>query len=136
MAESLAVFLPFADYSDERGGLKIVEEGGAMPFPAKRAYWVYATEPNVSRGFHAHRKLRQICFCVRGAVTMRLFDGHREESVRLSPDAGALLLPPMLWHEMHDFSPDCVMTVLADAEYDEADYIRDRGQFIRHVHSS
>jgi hypothetical protein len=28
------------------------------------------------------------------------------------------------------------LTVLADAEYDEADYIRDRDQFIRHVHSS
>jgi dTDP-4-dehydrorhamnose 3,5-epimerase len=37
---------------------------------------------------------------------------------------------------MHDFSPDCVLMVFADAEYDEADYIRDRDQFIRHVHSS
>jgi len=26
--------------------------------------------------------------------------------------------------------------VFADAEYDEADYIRDRDQFIRHVHTS
>jgi hypothetical protein len=28
------------------------------------------------------------------------------------------------------------LMVFADAEYDEADYIRDREQFIRHVHSS
>jgi dTDP-4-dehydrorhamnose 3,5-epimerase-like enzyme len=136
MPEALAVFLPFVDRSDSRGGLRIIEESGSLPFAVKRVYWVYATEPKVSRGFHAHRKLRQICFCVSGTVTMRLFDGRREESVQLSPDAGALLLPPMLWHEMHDFSPDCVVTVLADAEYDETDYIRDRDQFIRHVHSS
>jgi len=34
---------------------------------------------------------------------------------------------------MHDFSPDCVLMIFADAEYDEADYIRDREEFIRHV---
>jgi hypothetical protein len=34
---------------------------------------------------------------------------------------------------MHDFSPDCALMVLASAEYDEADYIRDRAQFIRHA---
>jgi dTDP-4-dehydrorhamnose 3,5-epimerase len=31
---------------------------------------------------------------------------------------------------MHDFSPDCVLMVFADAEYDEADYIRNRAEFI------
>jgi dTDP-4-dehydrorhamnose 3,5-epimerase len=34
---------------------------------------------------------------------------------------------------MHDFSPDCVLMVFASAEYDEADYIRDREAFIRHA---
>jgi dTDP-4-dehydrorhamnose 3,5-epimerase len=36
----------------------------------------------------------------------------------------------MVWHEMHDFSPDCVLLVLADAHYDEADYIRDYTSFM------
>jgi dTDP-4-dehydrorhamnose 3,5-epimerase len=31
---------------------------------------------------------------------------------------------------MHDFSTDCVLMVFADAEYDEADYIRDRQEFL------
>jgi len=34
---------------------------------------------------------------------------------------------------MHDFSPDCVLMVFADTEYDEADYIRDRAEFIKYV---
>jgi dTDP-4-dehydrorhamnose 3,5-epimerase-like enzyme len=136
MPEALATILPFIDRSDARGGLKVIEEGESLPFAVKRAYWIYATEPKVARGFHAHRKLRQLCFCVSGSVTIRLFDGRREESVLLTPETGGLLLPPMLWHEMHEFSADCVLTVLADAEYDESDYIRDRDQFIRHVHSS
>jgi len=78
MPEALAIVLPFIDRSDARGGLKVIEEGESLPFAVKRAYWVYATEPKVARGFHAHRKLRQLCFCVSGAVTIRLFDGRRE----------------------------------------------------------
>jgi dTDP-4-dehydrorhamnose 3,5-epimerase len=134
--ESLAAFYPVASKADSRGGLSVVEEGGALPFQVRRAYWVYGTKPGVSRGFHAHRRLRQLCFCLKGSVRMLLFDGRTEESVVLRPESGGLLLPPMLWHEMHDFSADCVLTVLADAEYDESDYVRDRDQFIRHVHSS
>jgi hypothetical protein len=51
----------------------------------------------------------------------------------LDSQAKGLLIGPGLWREMHDFSPDCVLMVFADAEYDEADYIRDREQFIRHA---
>jgi dTDP-4-dehydrorhamnose 3,5-epimerase-like enzyme len=65
---------------------------------------------------------------------MNLFDGRREESVVLDSSAKGLLIGPGLWREMHDFSPDCVLMVFADAEYDEADYIRDRQEFIHHVH--
>lgn len=136
MSESLSKFLPFIDRSDARGGLVVIEEGASLPFAVKRAYWVYHTKPDVSRGFHAHRKLSQLCYCVVGSVMMRLFDGEREESVLLKPGMGGLLLPPMIWHEMHDFSTDCVLAVLADAEYDEKDYIRDRDSFIRYVHTS
>jgi hypothetical protein len=66
-------------------------------------------------------------------VRLSLFDGRREESVVLDSSSKGLLIGPGLWREMHDFSPDCVLMVFADAEYDEADYIRDRDQFIRHV---
>jgi dTDP-4-dehydrorhamnose 3,5-epimerase-like enzyme len=114
----------------------VAELGGALPFPVRRVYWIHGTKPGVSRGFHAHEKLRQLCVCVAGSVRMSLFDGRREESIVLDSSAKGLLVGPGLWREMHDFSPDCVLMVFADAEYDEADYIRDRDQFIRHVHSS
>jgi len=118
---------------DARGQLCVAELGGALPFVVRRAYWIYATQPGVSRGFHAHRKLRQLCVCVAGSVRISLFDGRREESVMLDSPLRGLLIGPGVWHEMHDLSADCVLLVLADAEYDEADYIRDRNQFIRHV---
>ena len=52
-----------------------------------------------------------------------------EIEVRLDDPAIGLTLPPMVWHEMSDFSPDCVLMVLASAAYDEADYIRDYAEF-------
>jgi hypothetical protein len=61
---------------------------------------------------------------------MSLFDGRREESVVLDSSAKGLHIGPGLWREMHDFSTDCVLMVFASAEYDEADYIRDRQEFL------
>lgn len=120
-------------HGDTRGGLSVAEIGGALPFAVRRIYWIHSTKLGISRGFHAHKRLRQLCICVAGSVRLSLFDGHREESIILDSSAKGLLIGPGLWREMHDFSPDCVLIVFADAEYDEADYIRDRGEFIRHV---
>jgi dTDP-4-dehydrorhamnose 3,5-epimerase-like enzyme len=120
---------------DERGQLSVVEFGKTLPFLVRRIYWIHGTKPGVSRGFHAHKKLQQFCVCVAGSVRMSLFDGQKEESVVLDSPLKGVLIGPGLWREMHDFSPDCVLMVFADAEYDEADYIRDREEFIRHVTS-
>jgi dTDP-4-dehydrorhamnose 3,5-epimerase-like enzyme len=136
MNASLIQLVDIPQRGDARGQLSVAELGGSLPFPVRRVYWIHGTTPGVSRGFHAHKKLRQLCVCVAGSVRLSLFDGRREESVVLDSHVKGLLIGPDIWREMHDFSPDCVLMVFADAEYDEADYIRDRDQFIRHVHSS
>ena len=38
-----------------------------------------------------------------------------------------------MWHEMHNFSEDCVLLVLASDIYDEADYIRIYDDFLEIV---
>jgi dTDP-4-dehydrorhamnose 3,5-epimerase-like enzyme len=133
MTSPLVQLVPIPQRGDARGQLSVAELGGALPFVVRRVYWIHGTQPGVRRGFHAHKKLRQLCVCVAGSVRLSLFDGRREESVVLDSAAKGLLIGPGLWREMHDFSPDCVLMVFASAEYDEADYIRDRDQFIRHV---
>ncbi|EMG3188544.1 WxcM-like domain-containing protein [Escherichia coli] len=47
----------------------------------------------------------------------------------------ALLIEPYIWHEMYDFSDDCVLLVIADDFYKESDYIRNYDDFIRRVNS-
>lgn len=39
----------------------------------------------------------------------------------------------MQWHEMSNFSQDCVLMVLASEYYDESDYIRDYFTFLQEV---
>lgn len=133
MSSTLVHLVDIPQRGDARGQLAVAELGGALPFPVRRVYWIHGTTPGVSRGFHAHKKLHQLCVCVAGSVRLSLFDGRREENVVLDSSAKGLLIGPGLWHEMHDFSPDCVLMVFADAEYDEADYIRDRAEFIKYV---
>ncbi|MEI7652196.1 MAG: FdtA/QdtA family cupin domain-containing protein [Verrucomicrobiota bacterium] len=130
---SLIQLVDIPQRGDARGQLSVAEIGGALPFVVRRVYWIHGTKPGVSRGFHAHKQLHQLCVCVAGSVRLRLFDGRREESVVLDSSSLGLLIGPGLWREMHDFSPDCVLMVFADAEYDEADYIRDRAEFIKYV---
>ena len=131
MSGPLLQLVEIPQRGDTRGGLSVVELGGVLPFVVRRIYWIYGTKPGVSRGFHAHKKLRQLCVCVAGSVRLSLFDGRREESVVLDSSAKGLLIGAGLWREMHDFSPDCVLMVFADAEYQESDYVRSKEDFVR-----
>lgn len=121
--------IQFPVRGDDRGQLVPIEGGLTIPIEVRRVYTVFGTKPGVSRGFHAHHQISQVVVAVSGSCTMVLDDGKDRVKTRLDrPDVG-LTIPPMIWHEMEDFTPDCVLMVLADAPYDEADYIRDYERF-------
>ena len=121
---------------DERGSLIAIESGKDAPFAIARAYCVYGTQPGVDRGFHAHRALQQLAVAVTGSCTMILDDGYSRVNVALDDPSKGLLIGPMVWREMTDFTTDCVLLVLADRHYDESDYIRDHDDFLRLVRST
>ena len=62
---------------------------------------------------------------VHGEVKILVKTPEEEENILLDNPARALLIGPMVWREMYDFSKDAVLLVLASEHYDEADYIRD-----------
>ena len=98
-----------------------------LPFEVERIYFVTGLQAELPRGFHAHHRTRQFAVCVAGSCrfVMAWPDGRREDFL-LERAAQGILIDRMVWHEMHDFSEDCVLLVLADLPYDEADYIRRR----------
>ena len=130
---SLFQWIDFQKLGDERGSLVAIEIGmeKAVPFEINRVYYSYDTRSDVRRGLHAHKELKQVAICVSGSCRMVFDDGkNRQEQTLESPERG-LLIDKMIWHEMYDFSPDCVLLVLASDHYNEDDYIRSYSEFIK-----
>lgn len=127
---SLVKLVELPSLGDDRGSLVAIESCSDIPFEVRRVYYIFNTQSNVSRGFHAHRKLKQLVVCVSGKCRMLLDDGKKEKEVWLDSPTKGLIIEDMTWREMHDFSPDCVLLVLANEHYEEKDYIRDYGEFI------
>ena len=117
-------------HGDQRGALVSLEEMNNVPFKIKRVYYLFDTKDGVRRGFHAHKELQQLAVVVKGSCWFHLDDGKCTQQVMLNNPAKSLLLPPMLWHEMYDFSDDCILMVLASDHYDESDYIRNYQEFL------
>jgi len=61
---------------------------------------------------------------------MVLDNGVVREDVWLDCPTKGLLIESMMWREMHDFSPDCVLLVIASQLYNESDYIRNYQEFL------
>lgn len=119
---------------DDRGSLISIEPGKNIPFDIKRVYYIFDTIPKVVRGKHAHRKLKQLVICTSGSCKFLLDDGVSKEIVGLSrPDEG-LYIKEFIWREMFDFTPDCVLMVLASEYYDENEYIRNYDEFLKEIH--
>ena len=129
---SLITMIDFPGLGDDRGELVALEIGQEkiVPFEIKRVYYIYRTEEGVSRGFHAHKDLTQVAICVSGRCRFVLDSGGGREEVWLDTPTKGLLIESMVWREMHDFSEDCVLLVLASEHYDENDYIRNYEEFL------
>lgn len=114
---------------DARGSLISLEAQKNIPFEIKRVYYIFGTQLGVSRGFHAHKALHQVAICVSGSCRFILDDGHTSEDIVLDSPEKSIYIGPMVWHEMHDLSIDCVILVLASDYYNESDYIRSYESF-------
>ena len=127
---SLIQEIQMKSLGDERGNLVAIEGEKGVPFKIKRVYYLFNTKKDTPRGFHAHKALKQVAICVSGSCRMTLDDGTNKEEILLDKADKGILIDSMIWHEMHDFSPDCVLLVLASDFYDEQDYIRNYNEFI------
>ncbi len=125
----------FKVLGDARGSLIAIEENINIPFAIQRVYYIFNTQEGVRRGFHAHKMLRQVLICVSGSCRVLLDDGSEKITIVLDEPSKGLLVEPMIWHEMYDFSPDCVLLVMVNDFYNETDYIRDYHDFMALVNN-
>lgn len=118
---------------DTRGSLIALQGGQELPFDVARIYYIFGNRPGVERGFHAHERLTQWVICVSGSCVIRVDDGSMSADVLLDRPDLAIEIGSPIWREMHHFSADAVLLVLASAAYDTNDYIRDYSTFLARV---
>jgi dTDP-4-dehydrorhamnose 3,5-epimerase len=127
--------IPLTVRGDDRGSLIAIEGPhdtgtGTIPFAIRRVYYIFNTTPGVVRGQHAHRQLDQLLVATSGQCRIVTDTGLQRQDTLLNSPATGLYLNGTVWREMHDFSADCVLMVLASEPYTPDDYIWDYQEFL------
>ncbi len=100
-----------------------------LPFDIKRIYYISKVPEGVRRGFHAHKKLKQLLFCPYGKIQLILENKHGREEIELSDPSIGVLIDEPTWREMLWLQKDSVLCVAASDFYEVEDYIRDYDEF-------
>jgi dTDP-4-dehydrorhamnose 3,5-epimerase-like enzyme len=107
-----------------------VLEGASLPFEVRRVYYICGVAVGATRGFHAHKTLKQLLMAPTGCIDVKMDDGcgNKKLYVLDSPEK-ALYIGPSSWHTM-TWRSEAVLMVIASQEYNPDDYIRDYEEFL------
>ena len=115
---------------DPRGNLTFVESNNHVSFDIQRVFYLYDVPGGADRGGHALKSCYQFLVAMSGSFDVIIDDGQDKRRVHLSRSYYGLLIPPLIWREMDNFSSGSVCMVLASNKYVEDDYYRDYDQYL------
>jgi len=115
------------------GELSFFEGCVDIPFEIKRLYYISKVPEGTRRGFHAHKRLKQIIFCPYGRIQLILDNGEKREEIELSDPSIGVIIEQPTWREMLWLQNDSVLCVAASDYYDAKDYIRNYAEFINYI---
>lgn len=111
------------------GELSFFEGTHEFPFEIKRIYYISKVPEGVRRGYHAHKKLKQLLFCPYGRIQLILENRNGREEIELCDPSIGVLIDECTWREMLWLQKDSVLCVAASDYYSPEDYIRDYEEF-------
>lgn len=114
----------------DRDGTLGVLEFSKVPFIPKRLFWITGVSPDSVRANHAHKTCHQLLICMSGSVKATIITRDNLKSEVLLSIGKVLHLEPMNWLQLHHFSEDGVLGVLASEPYDPCEYINNLDDFI------
>lgn len=117
------------------GELSFFEATHDVPFEIKRMYYISKVPEGTRRGFHAHKKLKQLLFCPYGRIQLILENKNGREEIELSDPSIGVVIEEPTWREMLWLQKDSVLCVAASEFYEVEDYIRDYDQFKEMINS-
>ena len=123
-------FINFRSIHDPSGNLTPIEEWQDVPFDIRRVFFLYDVPGGAARGGHAHRTLQEVVIAVSGSFDVVVEDGIARGRYSLNRSYYGLYLPAMVWMNLENFSSNAVALVIASQPFDEADYYRDRSEFL------
>ncbi|MDE6682107.1 MAG: FdtA/QdtA family cupin domain-containing protein [Muribaculaceae bacterium] len=118
-------------FTDPRGNLSVVEQNVNVPFDIKRVFFTYDVPGGESRADHANKTLIEFIVAVSGSFTVSLDDGKEKRKILLNKPYQGLLVNPMIWRKLEDFSSGAVALVICSDFYNEEDYIRDYDEYLK-----
>ena len=118
---------------EEDGTLHVMEAGHQVPFDIRRIFLVSQVAGGKTRGDHATKKTRLILFPVAGSCKVVVNDGKTEEVFTMDDPSIGLMIEPMVWRSMQEFTPDCVMMAVCDRPYEPGNETYD--DFDTYIHA-
>ena len=115
-------------HADPRGVLCAIEQKKDVPFAIRRVFFISQVPSDAVRGNHAY-KHNECVVCVSGGCRIRVQTPEDTTEYKLQAPYESVLIPANTWRELYAFTPDCVLAVLSDADYNEADYITEKDAF-------
>ncbi len=94
----------FLNIGSKYGNLTPIEGLVDIPFDIKRIYYITKVPQDISRGFHAHRKLHQVLICLNGSVKIKVKSPKEEAEFTLDNSAVGLYIG-------HIFGEKCMILV-------------------------
>ena len=109
-------------HTDKRGSLSFAEAGGAIPFDIERVFWIYDVPQGEERGAHSHNECAEVVIPVQGEFDMTVDDGITKKTIHMDSPHTGILIPPGIWCQLSNFTPDTICVVLASHPYNASGY--------------
>ena len=113
------------------GSLSFFEFQKELSFEIKRIYYIYNFSEQNRRGFHAHKKLKQVMFCPHAKIDVEFNNGKEKEKYLLDSPTKILVVEKGYWREFISLEEGSILCVGASDIYDEDDYIRNYEDYLK-----
>lgn len=117
-------------FTDMRGSLSFIEAYRHIPFEIQRVFYLYDVAGGATRAGHALKTCQQFLIAISGSFEVVIDNGINRCEYLLNVAYKGLLIPPLFWRELRNFSTGSVCLVLASEPFDETDYFKDYDDFL------
>lgn len=129
MASTEPRIVDITTFRDRRGSLSVIDHPDTVDFDIARAYWIYDVPADAERDGHAMLSQTELLVALSGSFDVITRNASGTKHFHLDRNYRGLLLPPLTWREIDNFSTCSVALVVSSALYDENDYIRSFDRF-------